>query len=98
VFNERGSDRIFSGDLVAALNGMDSQPWPELNNGTGIRAPQVARNLKKYGISSHGSIRIGDKNLKAYMRAAFEEPWSRYCAPYAENAPTSVTARESVDS
>jgi hypothetical protein len=92
VFNERGGDRIFSGDLVAALNEMDGQPWPEWSHGNGIRPAQLARLLKKYGITSHGSIRISDQNRKGYMLTSFEEAWSRYCGPDTSKAVTSVTA------
>jgi hypothetical protein len=78
VFEERKGETIPSAILVDCLCKIEGRPWAEWNQGSGMTANNLARQLKKYRISSQ-SIRVGDKTPKGYRRMDFEDSWSRYC-------------------
>jgi hypothetical protein len=71
-------DRMPSGDLVAALVGIEGRPWAELGK---TRKPltqnRLARLLKPLIIAPE-NIRVGDKVPKGYLLERFEEAFSRY--------------------
>ena len=46
----------------------------------------VARMLRKFDVFSAGDIRIADKVVKGYRRAAFLDAWSRYVPNPADSA------------
>jgi len=90
TFNERGSDRITTADLVADLVSDAESPWVELHKGKPITAAGLARLLKPFGISSR-TIWLGEepdgeprgsaareKTKKGYHRERFEDAWGRY--------------------
>lgn len=90
TFNERGTDRITTADLVADLVSDAELPWVELHKGKPITAAGLARLLKPFGISSR-TIWLGDdpdyepdasrtkeKTKKGYHRERFEDAWARY--------------------
>ncbi len=58
IFEKRGTDRIFTKDLLDTLAKMDERRWPEFRNSKPISAPQLAKLLKIYKISAAGTIRI----------------------------------------
>lgn len=79
VFQERGNqDRISTADLLSALNTEEEWRWSTYNHGQGITARQIANILKGYGIETDRKIRIGEKSVRGYMRAGFEDAVSRY--------------------
>ena len=71
-------DRMPSGDLVAALVGIEGRPWAELGK---TRKPltqnRLARLLKPLIIAPE-NIRIGDKVPKGYLLERFKEAFARY--------------------
>jgi len=80
VFDERKTDKIPSVDLADYLCKIEGGPWVEWNQGSGMTANNLARQLRKYRVNSQ-SIRVGDKTPKGYRRVDFEDSWSRYCLP-----------------
>jgi len=77
VFQDKGVDRIFSDDLVAALVDMDEAPWSEWRHGKPITMNTLARLLKPFKVSS-GEIRIGYDHRKGYEQAKFADAFTRY--------------------
>ena len=60
LFKKHGTDQLSSETIVSDLGDMEDRLWPEWGRtGKPISAPQVARQLKPFGISPNG-IRIGD--------------------------------------
>lgn len=81
VFAERGADRLASKDLAEALGEMEDRPWAEWGRAQKpITAPQVARQLGRFGIIPR-NLREGGAVAKGYLRADFAEAWDRYLAP-----------------
>jgi hypothetical protein len=91
VFDGRATDTIFSANLAADLCDMDGQPWADWLNGKGLNANRLAQQLKKYGITSGGTLRIGNETRKGYRRECFEEAWSSYCPVSSVTSVTPVT-------
>jgi hypothetical protein len=75
VFDAHGLERIFTADLIAALQADEEGPW------SGEKAPfnphRLARLLHPFGIESK-QLRIGQTSLKGYEREAFVDSWDRY--------------------
>ncbi|GFO68690.1 hypothetical protein GMLC_22690 [Geomonas limicola] len=80
LFEERGTDRISTADLIRALCSDDEKPWATYNRGQAISPRQVASRLKEYGITSR-SIRIYNSTPKGYTVDQFQEAFSRYLPP-----------------
>src|SRR5206468_36333 len=90
TFNERGSDRVTTADLVADLVADAESPWVEFHKGKPITAAGLARLLKPFGISSRTIWLSGEsdggpdrnttkeKTKKGYHRERFEDAWARY--------------------
>jgi len=79
VFQERGNpDRITTIDLLSALNTEEEWRWSTYNHGQGITARQIANILKGYGIETNKKIRCGEKSVRGYLWADFEDAVSRY--------------------
>jgi putative DNA primase/helicase len=77
IFAERGTDRLPSADLVAALAVMEGRPWAEWKGGKSITANGLARLLAKYKIVPD-SIRVADRTPKGYLLAHFKDAFERY--------------------
>ena len=76
IFEARGSTRLKSSELVAALSEIEDRPWPEWRNGKAISAVQVARLLKPFGIKPKN---IRDVSVfKGYEQSDFDDAISRY--------------------
>jgi hypothetical protein len=91
VFDEKNAEKIFSAELATALCLMEGHPWKDWARGLGLDAHRLAGQLKKYGITPQGTIRIGTETKKGYTSIAFESAWASYC-PVRLSAVTSVTA------
>jgi hypothetical protein len=78
VFDSRQVERIFTAELVAALQADEEGPW------SSERSPftphRLARLLHPFGIASK-QLRIGPTSLKGYERDAFVDSWERYLPP-----------------
>jgi hypothetical protein len=77
VFEERNVDRLATADLLEALRADEEAPWADWG-GKGLTAHGLGRMLGEYGIRSR-TIRLpGGDTPKGYMRASFEDAWTRY--------------------
>jgi len=88
IFDERGTDRISSADLVGALNEIETSPWSEWSHGKPLTAPKLARMLARYEIAP-GTIRVESRTPKGYYRKDFEDAFARYIRPSNRNTATS---------
>jgi hypothetical protein len=75
--------KLFSKDIVAALNAMEDRPWSAMSSGKGVTQNWLAKELRPYEVSPR-KIRIDDETGKGYERTALEEPWSLYIASESE--------------
>jgi hypothetical protein len=76
IFEERAVDRMASADLLEALGSDEEAPWADWR-GNGLTLRGLARLLDPYGIKSR-TIRVGDATPRGYLRASFEDAWTRY--------------------
>ena len=79
VFEKLGSPKLFTTDLLEALTAIDEAPWGSWKN-RGLRANDLARLLKPYGIRST-TVRLEERVAKGYRLEDFTAAWSRYPAP-----------------
>ncbi|MGH7074492.1 MAG: DUF3631 domain-containing protein, partial [Stellaceae bacterium] len=79
VFANRNG-RISSAELVNALAYMAERPWADWRHGKSITQATVAALLKRYEITTH-NVRFGERTLKGYEMADFEDAFSRYLVP-----------------
>jgi hypothetical protein len=81
AFDTKATDRLASEELVEFLRSLVDRPWPEFKNEKPITQAQLARLVKKFGVSS-GSIRLNDgRTPKGYYRSSFEDAFERYLPP-----------------
>jgi hypothetical protein len=87
VLGQVDKDRITTARLVQELLDIPDSPWPTYGrNDKPITAAHVTRLLKPYGIKSD-SVRIpkdARTTHKGYLRAWFEDAFTRYLAPQSE--------------
>ncbi len=57
LFDEKGTERLASTEIVEALVAMEERPWPEWQRGQPITKRQLARILKPFGISPRATIK-----------------------------------------
>jgi hypothetical protein len=92
VMGQADKDRITTVRLVQELLDIPDSPWPTCGrNDKPITAAQVTRLLRPYGIKS-GNVKIpkGAKTPgKGYLRAWFEDAFTRYLPPLTEAETTS---------
>lgn len=96
TFDNNGTDRITTADLLSALVERDDGPWAEFwgkavaagdTRGPGAR---VAHLLRKYGISPK-TIRLDDgRTPKGYSLVDFEDVFSRFLPSIAKNNATTL--------
>lgn len=78
VFDTKKIERIFSHDLVIALNEDNEANWCTWNKGRGITARNLAKILKEFNITSN-TIRIGvTERAKGYTKDQFSDAFTRY--------------------
>jgi Protein of unknown function (DUF3631) len=78
VFRAEGDpERIFSANLVAGVNGIEESGWSGWNDGAGMRARDLTRELARYPITSQ-KLRIGGDTRQGFYRRQFEDAWARY--------------------
>jgi Protein of unknown function (DUF3631) len=84
VFRDKGDpERLFSADLVEALNAIEEAAWGGWNDGSGIRTRDLARELVRYPITTQ-KIRIGEHTRQGFYRRQFVDAWARYLPALSE--------------
>ena len=64
--------------MVAYLVSLDDRSWPEFRAGKPISKAQLARTVKKFGVSSN-NVRLDDgRTPKGYHRKQFDDAFARY--------------------
>jgi hypothetical protein len=91
VFDDRGSDRIFTAELLPALWENCEAPWSTWNRGKPITDRQVAKKLSGFGIKSK-DMRKGADRKKGYVLSDFRDTFERYLSSGPPNL--SVTTRQ----
>jgi Protein of unknown function (DUF3631) len=81
IFRERGVDCIGSNDLVYALYDCEESPWKTWGHGRGLTAHALARLLRQFDITPR---HMPDGTARGYALPQFEDAFSRYLAPVAE--------------
>ncbi len=79
VFDERSADRLHSDDLLRGLHSIAESPWATWRNGNPMGPSQLATRLRAFAIRSK-QVKIDDTNRHGYLRADFEDAFSRYLA------------------
>jgi len=77
LFQESGSERMWSSELAISLAQREDRPWGEWKGNRPITPAQVAVLLKPFGIRPE-AIRIGSKTGKGYRLDVFADAFSRY--------------------
>lgn len=77
LFVEIGAEQMSSAEIAEKLGRMEERPWPEWRRGQPMTAPQLANQLRPFGIRP-GTIRRGHDTAKGYRREQFAEAWARY--------------------
>jgi len=78
--SEWSCERMFTKDMITALQQMSERPWPEVCRGKPINERWLARNLAAFGIHSK-TLRIGDERAKGYELSDFSDAFERYLGP-----------------
>jgi putative DNA primase/helicase len=80
LFSETQSDRLKSADIAAALAGIEGRPWAERGDNGPLTRHRLAQLLAPFGIRPQ-TIRFGTGTAKGYLRAQFEDAFTRYLPP-----------------
>lgn len=76
IFDERGVERLASGDLVQALRELPDAPWGDWR-GRGITGHALARMLRGFHIKPD-RWRDGSQIVRGYGAKSFRDSWARY--------------------
>jgi hypothetical protein len=84
------ADRMWTEDLLQALNRMPESPWGSMRRDEGINARGLANMLRPFRIKSR-QVRIGDVGKKGYLLEQFEDAFERHLPtpPRSETSETS---------
>ena len=77
LFKKHGTNQLASATIATDLGGMEHRLWSDWKAGKPISAPQIARQLKPFGISP-GTIRDGQDTAKGYKLTQLEDALRRY--------------------
>ena len=78
VFDGRRIERIFTAELITALQADEEGPWS--SERFPLTPHRLARLLNPFGIESK-QLRIEGTSLKGYERESFVDSWERYLPP-----------------
>jgi hypothetical protein len=91
VFRQQKAEELTTKTILAALHVLEGAPWNDLK-GKPLSDNQLGRRVANYGVKPK-NVRFGDKVLKGYTRADFEDVWRRYLPPLIADKPaTAATA------
>ena len=77
LFAEKGTDRLASEDMVAALVAMEDRPWPEWSKGRPLTKRGLARLLEPFGVRPT-QLWVNGQKVRGYERDDFADAWLRY--------------------
>jgi hypothetical protein len=92
VFNETAADRLHTEQLLIGLHGIAESPWASWRNGNPMGARALATRLREYAIRSK-QVKIDETNRHGYLRADFEDAFSRYLAKSEPRNATDATTQ-----
>jgi hypothetical protein len=75
VFN--GHLAIHTKELLGMLNELDESSWGGWHDGKGLRARDVAKRLRPFGVRSK-KVKVDGESLQGYHRDDLEDAWLRY--------------------
>jgi hypothetical protein len=79
IFNETGSERIWTETLCERLNEMPERPHADMRGGKGINAHRLGKQLGRFKVSSRKIRLPGEaKPKQGYCRADFQDAFERY--------------------
>ena len=81
------------GNLVKNLAELETSPWGEFNHGKPLSKTGLAKLLHRFEIEPR-TIRIDDDTIKGYLRAWFDDAFSRYLSSPLDS-PVSETSQAS---
>jgi len=82
-----GAEKMFTVDLLKALNGLVERPWSEIQRGMPLTGRGLAGRLKDFGIKP-GMKRIGSTG-RGYLFTDFTDAWERHLRPTRNSVTTS---------
>ncbi len=85
-------DKISTADLLSKLDKLSESPWSSYEYGKPISARGLARLLKPYGIKPKLDRFKDSEPCRGYIKASFEDAWSRYLPLHPDLPVTSVTS------
>lgn len=90
LYAATGRDRLFTATIVDHLNGIDEAPWSGWHKEAGLKARDLARLLRDFGVRSK-NVRAGTEQAKGYELVDLADAFIRYLAPHppATDVPTS---------
>lgn len=77
AFEGKGTDRLHSAELTAALVALEERPWADYRRGKPLTENVLARLLRPFKVQSK-QLRIGAVSKKGYELADFTDAFSRY--------------------
>lgn len=77
LFENSGTSRLGSEEIVRALSLMEERPWPEWYHGQPISTRQLAKQLKPFGVTPKVQ-RFAGETARGYELGDFEDTFARY--------------------
>lgn len=77
IFQEKEAERLFSSEIIEALNAMEDRPWPEWRRGLPLTPAGLARLLQPFDLKPK-TLRIDAERKKGYELEDFSDSFSRY--------------------
>ncbi|HEU5247213.1 MAG TPA: DUF3631 domain-containing protein [Candidatus Udaeobacter sp.] len=92
VFDEKGTDRLSTQDLIKALVDLETEnPWAiwweqdVTKQNTKAAGTKLSRKLWRFGIKSRVIRTSADSTPHGFARTDFEDTWARYCKPLTQH-------------
>lgn len=77
IFEEKEAERLFSSEIVEALNVLEDRPWPEWRRGLPLTPAGLARLLKPFHLKPK-KLRLGSEAKQGYEIEEFSDAFGRY--------------------
>ncbi len=77
VFNIKGTEKLFTREVLAGLSGLGNRPWHSMRRGAELTEAWLAQQLRPYGIKPQ-TIRVGEAVGRGYLAEDFTESLKRY--------------------